>query len=310
MNISGQYKNTEDSFGTHPSEFMKYVELDKDVTKNATKRKNDYDCQEGPSQKQPKFLEFTESKSKYNNDSKIQQNFDEAMLEFMAMTFSPFYVANNKYFRKLIQISNPRITAKDRTTYARKIGEKAASVRLRINRIINSPKIGAISRAYTTDLWTSMAQDAFISLTCHFIDMNFVLHRWTPFCKPFAGRHTGETIEAKLSNTKEGLKDDENILIEHCVNDKASNVVLAVENCPNCHCYRCNCHTLQLANISRIIFAIPASSAKSERVFSDAGNTVRSHRTRLDPDSVHVQDLVIVAANLEILNDFEEKYDI
>ena len=34
---------------------------------------------------------------KYDKDSKIQNKFDDAMLEFFAMTFSPFYLANSEY---------------------------------------------------------------------------------------------------------------------------------------------------------------------------------------------------------------------
>ena len=43
-----------------------------------------------------------------------------------------------------------------------------------------------------------------------------------------------------------------------------------------------------LSSVARAILAIPASSAKSERVFSTSGNTVTTKRTNLDPDKVEV----------------------
>ena len=52
-----------------------------------------------------------------------------------------------------------------------------------------------------------------------------------------------------------------------------------------------------------VIFAIHASNAKSERVFSASGNTVSRKRTLLDPD--RVEDLVTIYCNLEQLKEFE-----
>ncbi|KAI9918471.1 hypothetical protein PsorP6_011326 [Peronosclerospora sorghi] len=44
---------------------------------------------------------------------------------------------------------------------------------------------------------------------------------------------------------------------------------------------------LNLARVVRSVLAVPASSAKSECNFSDAGSTVTKKRNRLDP---HKQD--------------------
>ena len=51
-----------------------------------------------------KLKDFQERNVKYNKDSKIQNKFDDAMLEFFAMTFSPFYLANSEYFKHLFDI--------------------------------------------------------------------------------------------------------------------------------------------------------------------------------------------------------------
>ena len=52
-----------------------------------------------------------------------------------------------------------------------------------------------VSVAVTTDLWTSRAMDHYISITTHFVDNLFRLHRWTPFCSQFTDKHTGENIQ-------------------------------------------------------------------------------------------------------------------
>ena len=52
-----------------------------------------------------------------------------------------------------------------------------------------------------------------------------------------------------------------------------------------------------------MILAIPASSAKSERVFSASGNHVTALRSSLYPEKV--EDLVVVFTNLELLEEYE-----
>ena len=59
-----------------------------------------------------------------------------------------------------------------------------------------------------------------------------------------------------------------------------------------------------LAKLARMIFAIPASSAKSERTFSKAGRMVTSLRGNLAPDKV--EELTIVNENGEKATWFKE----
>ena len=54
-----------------------------------------------------------------------------------------------------------------------------------------------------------------------------------------------------------------------------------------------------LALLVRVVFAIPAASSKSERVFSVAGRVVTPDRNRLAPEMV--EDLVMLKCNLRLL---------
>ena len=63
------------------------------------------------------------------------------------------------------------------------------------------PSIG-----FTTDMWTSLAQDSYISLTTCFTDQDFFVHHWTPFVKPFPAKHTGVTISLGLDRMIESLQ--------------------------------------------------------------------------------------------------------
>ena len=59
-----------------------------------------------------------------------------------------------------------------------------------------------------------------------------------------------------------------------------------------------------LAKFARKYLVIPASSTKSERVFSTGGNVVTPKRGRLDPDMV--EQLVVCHENVNLLKEFDK----
>jgi len=59
-----------------------------------------------------------------------------------------------------------------------------------------------------------------------------------------------------------------------------------------------------LARIAKIVLAIPASSSKSERVFSTGGLVVCSLRGRLAPSKA--EKLIVLKENLALVEDFKE----
>ena len=69
-----------------------------------------------------------------------------------------------------------------------------------VHDIVASCKPEMQSLSITNDCWTSRKNEPYISLTLHFIDNQFYLHRWTPFVSHFKGNHTGERIHAKLDD--------------------------------------------------------------------------------------------------------------
>ena len=61
-----------------------------------------------------------------------------------------------------------------------------------------------------------------------------------------------------------------------------------------------------LALLVRVVFAIPAASSKSERVFSVAGRVVTPDRNRLAPEMV--EDLVMLKCNLGLLRNLSSDW--
>ena len=52
-----------------------------------------------------------------------------------------------------------------------------------------------------------------------------------------------------------------------------------------------------LTLVARFVLSVPASSAKNESVFSDAGNTLSSKHSRLDPSNFN--NLMVIKSNIE-----------
>ena len=75
---------------------------------------------------------------------------------------------------------------------------KATQIKQEIIDIVSTVKADLNCAGFTTDMWTSASGDPFMSLTLHFIDKNWRLHRWTPYIAPFPASHTGKNISLGL----------------------------------------------------------------------------------------------------------------
>ena len=115
------------------------------------------------------------------------------------------------------------------------IPETYAKVKEKVTSLIKEQ--GHVS--ITTDLWSSIAQDSYLSLTAHFIKrQQTCLH-----AVPFDGSHTGERIASMITNCLQALGIAEKLHVVVC--DSGSNFVAGLHdgNIPNIPCLA---HTLQL----------------------------------------------------------------
>ena len=244
-NTSGLKKHLKSKHAAKFKELLEEeAERDKEIEESNTNKKKKKNVKDAEDSRQNKIDSFL-GREKYDNDSVTQVKFDEAMVDFFADSFVPFYVAGRDSFRNVINVANKRITVKHPTTYSRKSEEVAKNVFGKVCDIIATFKDDLESVAFTTDLWTSRAEDCCISLTASFIDPSWRLHRWTPFVKPFLGRHTGVLISVELDKMIEAL-DLKDSTAKYCINDNAANVVLAVSLSDGLTEYTCDLHTLQL----------------------------------------------------------------
>ena len=124
---------------------------------------------------------------------------------FVAETGVAFNVLGTTSFKNTIEIANRRLKVKTPRTISRHVETISQQVMSQVHDIMSAVKSTIPSIGFTTDMWTSLAQDSYISLTTSFIDQDFFMHRWTPFVKPFPAKHTGVNISLGLDRMIESL---------------------------------------------------------------------------------------------------------
>ena len=104
------------------------------------------------------------------------------------------------------------------------------------------------SIAITLDIWTSCANDAYISLMAHFITPDWQMVSCVLATSPFPGHHTGVNIADKLKEIVSSYDLETSCLIA-LVHDQGSNMELAGELLEKeiiCESLSCAAHRLQL----------------------------------------------------------------
>ena len=179
----------------------------------------------------------------------LDKRITDALITFLADSGVAFQVVGRSSFINLMKTANKRIKLKSPKTYMRLTKLKADEIDKSIRDIIKTIKDdGDIkSVGFTTDLWTSRSQDSYMSLTIHFIDRFWQLHRLTPFVKPFPENHTGVNISIGLQDMIMQLDLNTGNIDLVCVNDNASNMKLGIKLTPGLDQYFCDIHTLELA---------------------------------------------------------------
>ena len=158
---------------THSEEWKDWVKDEEEKakeekTKEVEKRKRE--------DTQPKIAAVMNNLTKVNPLGAKQKAYDKCLVEFLACKFIPLQVVESVEVKNLINLLDKTINTKDRETYSRQVETFAEEVLAEVKELM--VKNCDVSAAITTDLWTSRARDSYISITLHFIDKDFRLHRW------------------------------------------------------------------------------------------------------------------------------------
>ena len=139
----------------------------------------------------------------------------------------------------------------------------------------------------TTDIWTSFANDAYISLTIHFINEYWEMKSYTLATYSFPEQHTGDNMVEKLKEVLSEYDIDDNSLFA-IVHDQESNFQRArhlLEDDKQWKSMNCVAHCLQLCvnegfSINTIAQALAAAKMLVKHFHHSAQVTEELQKTR------------------------------
>ncbi|CAI6371372.1 unnamed protein product [Macrosiphum euphorbiae] len=172
------------------------------------------------------------------SDQQVQY-FTTAIVKMIAEDLQPVSIVENTGFRNLVQLLDSRYNIPNRRTLTRSIIPNLyEETRTKVHSLLAQSKYVSI----TTDIWTSINTDSFITITAHFVQgdrLNTVV-----LCtKKLLNNHTGENLAEVLLT--EFNKWDIQSKIAGIVTDGGSNIKAAVRlmNLPH---IPCTAHKLNL----------------------------------------------------------------
>jgi hypothetical protein len=167
----------------------------------------------------------------------------------------PFSLVESSHFNDFIQNLNPKFQCPGRSSLKTEIMNQFDNKReYVVNFIKNIP--GRCS--FTTDIWSSIKNEAFIGVTIHYINNEWELKHFTLEVARITGSHTGNAIYEFLNELLIELHLKDKII--SVTTDNGSNMVLAckllkdsidlLSTTPYFIHARCICHILNLSVIS------------------------------------------------------------
>ncbi|XP_030384161.1 zinc finger BED domain-containing protein 1-like [Scaptodrosophila lebanonensis] len=115
---------------------------------------------------------FFSSNNYYENYSAHKKELDKALTRMIAIDMQPFRIVEDRGFRDFVHYLNPRYIFPSRTTLRNEhLQNMYNEMKEKLVLILNNVEYCAV----TTDGWTSRANEFYVTVTCHFIDKNFVL---------------------------------------------------------------------------------------------------------------------------------------
>lgn len=169
-----------------------------------------------------KGLRFYLSKSdSYEKNSKKYKERLNFVCQYIALGFHPFSVVDEPGFQKLLKGFDEKFTMPSRRTIVTVTEQFFQTGKKELKKMLNQIKICAI----TTDIWTSINMQSFITITCHFLIDN-KLESAVLATRIIQGNHTAVNIATTIDSilTEFGILQK----VKCVVTDNAANMKAAV----------------------------------------------------------------------------------
>ncbi|KAH8033749.1 hypothetical protein MRX96_031268 [Rhipicephalus microplus] len=165
----------------------------------------------------------------------------------IALDLQPYSFVENRGFKELMAEAVPNYHLPSRTTLSRTLVPRLFDdTRKKVKDELSSAFEGRTSAVtFTRDMWTSRANESYVSFTCHLLTPSFRMKRFTLNTRHMAVRHSAENIVQMLVEmcAKWEIPDG---CRKYIVTDNGHNIRAAVRRLP-WTVRACFAHTLQLA---------------------------------------------------------------
>uniref|UniRef100_A0A3P9NJF9 HAT C-terminal dimerisation domain-containing protein n=1 Tax=Poecilia reticulata TaxID=8081 RepID=A0A3P9NJF9_POERE len=115
--------------------------------------------------------------------------FTNSILNMIITDMRPLSVVEDEGFQKMISTFNPNYTPPSRTYFV-KMEKKYEEIKDKLKNILKETD----SIALTADIWTSVATEAYLGVTCHFLGEDWKMKSHTLTTMPLEERHTAANI--------------------------------------------------------------------------------------------------------------------
>ena len=163
-----------------------------------------------------------------------------AIVNFVVLDLSPIAVVNDCGFNKLLTCLQPGYTVPSRMFVTNSLKQQYSVMKQKLQESLSVRNL-----AITTDIWTSRATEAYITITAHYISDEWKIESNVLCTSEMAERHTGANIALRIQEVLE-VWNIQGSHVSAVVTDNASNMIAAL-NSLECGHLPCFAHTLQLA---------------------------------------------------------------
>ncbi|XP_074551363.1 E3 SUMO-protein ligase ZBED1-like [Halichoeres trimaculatus] len=177
-----------------------------------------------------------------NCDAKRAEKITQGICKLIEKDMLPLSIVDGKGFRDFINLVEPAYHIPSRRNVTRLIESHYVEVKWELLKKLSI----AVRVAITTDCWTALTAESYITITCHYIGEDWQVKSVVLLTESLPGRHTADKLAEKLNEAVQQWGLDGRVLA--CVHDNAANIVAA--NNPTRVSWisiACFAHTLQLA---------------------------------------------------------------
>lgn len=199
-----------------------------------------------------------------NKSKKITKLISEVLYKDLV----PIKLVESTSFKNLIHFLEPNYKMPSRKAITAFIEKDYEESKSKLKAELKSENVRKVS--VTTDNWTSINTDSFITITCHYI---YTDNTWSLKSAVLATRfveatHTAENLKGIIEDILEEFEISDKVVA--CVHDNAANINLAIKNA-SIFKYNicCSAHTLQLSVNAGL------KNAKIQKVIAAGSKLVR-----------------------------------